>query len=583
MSMAEAALGLGGVWVYQHRTTKAGALMRARLEHVLPLLDPASTMATRVRLRLAAEEDYRTGRHDDVLGMLEDAKGDPVAYAEALSLAHHCLLGPEHGQRRRELADQLIGEAARAGRRGDLVMGLMWRTVDQFLAADPHAHRSLAELKGMLAEADHRAVGFVARNIDVMLAIRAGRFDDAEILAKECVELGVEAGDIDAAAWYGAQLVAIRWYQGRLPELLPMLTELLHSPTLSPIDNSYAAALAIAAAQAGDHHSATAALASLRRPHLDDLPRSSTWLVALYGVVEAAHATGNPIAAASAYELLRPYAALPMMASLGVACFGSVHHALGVASLTQGQLDRAVGHFREAVHANLALGHWPAVVLSRQRLADALELRGRAEDAPAVRHQRELAEQLSGSAGLALAPAAEPVSARITRHGRRWRVEVGSRSIDVNQTVGLLHLAVLTANPGTEISAVELVAGVEGLGKAARTSAVSDQPVLDRDAVQSYRRRLAELADAIEDADTPAAADRARAERDWLLAELKAGEGFGGRVRAFTDDGERARIAVGKAIRRTIAQLEETDRMIGRHLRASVHTGVRCWYRPGVS
>jgi hypothetical protein len=101
--------------------------------------------------------------------------------------------------------------------------------------------------------------------------------------------------------------------------------------------------------------------------------------------------------------------------------------------------------------------------------------------------------------------------------------------------------------------------------------------------VQNYRRRLAELADAIEDADTPAAAERARAERDWLLAELKAGEGFGGRTRAFADDGERARIAVGKAIRRTIAHLEETDRAIGGHLRASVHTGVRCWYRPEVS
>jgi hypothetical protein len=31
------------------------------------------------------------------------------------------------------------------------------------------------------------------------------------------------AGDVDATSWHGAQLVAIRWYQGHPGELLPML------------------------------------------------------------------------------------------------------------------------------------------------------------------------------------------------------------------------------------------------------------------------------------------------------------------------------------------------------------------------
>ena len=591
-AMARAMLGLGGIWVHEHRTAVGAGLIQARLTHVLPLLDPTSGLALRVRARLAGESDYRSGRSEAILAVLAEARAhpDPVARAEALSLAHHCLLGPHHGELRQQLALELIGEGARTGRRSDLLMGLIWQVVDQFLAGDPHAERRLTELRGILAENNHLAIGYVVHAIDVMLTIRAGRLDEAEQLAKECAEQGAEAGDADATAWFGAQLVAIRWYQGRLPELLPLLQEMVHSPTLSAVDNSYFAALALAAAMAGDNRTASGALATLHGRNLADLPHSSSWLVTMYGVVEAAQLLADESAAARAYELLRPLAGLPMMASLGVACFGSVHHALGVASMTLGELDRAARHLREAVHANLALGHWPAVVGSRRRYAEALERRGRPEDAAAAHEQRTLADEVAGSLDLPSATAeagttAEPDrtpagSVVCTRHGRQWRIELGDRVTLVDHSVGLLHLAVLTANPGVEIAALELVAGVEGLNQAARAGHLSAQPVLDRAAVAGYRQRLAQLADEIDEATSVEVAERARAEREWLLAELAAGTALGGRVRAFSDNTERARLAVGKAIRRTLTHIEHVDPAIGAHLRAAVHTGVRCCYRP---
>ena len=61
-----------------------------------------------------------------------------------------------------------------------------------------------------------------------------------------------------------------------------------------------------------------------------------------------------------------------MVGGLGITCFGTTHQALGVASLTSGHLDRAIDHLRAAVQQNLALAHWPAVIASRQRLAQAL-------------------------------------------------------------------------------------------------------------------------------------------------------------------------------------------------------------------
>lgn len=244
-----------------------------------------------------------------------------------------------------------------------------------FIDRDRHAQRHLEELRAELARDDHRGVGFVVAAMEVMLAIRTGDLEQAERLAEACARRGDAAGDADATGWHAAQLVAIRWYQGRLAEVLPMLGRLVRSPTLSAVDNSMGAALAVAAATAGDHQTAASALAAV----CGSRPSRPAPVEQLAGHDErcrgAAHVLGDAETAGRAYDLLRPHADLPMVASLGVACFGSVHHALGVASLTTGDLDRAVTHLRTAITRNLALAHWPAVVTSRQRLAQGLALR----------------------------------------------------------------------------------------------------------------------------------------------------------------------------------------------------------------
>ena len=311
--------------------------------------------------------------------MLEQARqtADPVALAEALSLAHHCLLGPDHAEMRLGLAEELMREGSRTGRPSDVSMGLLWRTVDLFMLGDPHAERYFTELCGSGRAHRHAAVGFVMSAMRVMLDIRSGRLAEAERLAVECAERGRAAGDADADGWYGAQLVAIRFYQGRIGELVATLTEFANSPAQSAIDNAFLAALAVAAARAGDRRRAHGALARICGEDLGRLPRSSSsWLVAITGVIEAAALLGNIPTAARAYDLLLPYARLPIVGSLGIVCFGSAHHPLGVASLTVGEPSQAVAHLRMAVRHNTALGHWPAATLSRHRLGQALAASG---------------------------------------------------------------------------------------------------------------------------------------------------------------------------------------------------------------
>ena len=479
-------------------------------------------------------------------------------------------------------------------------MGLLWQTADAYCAGDPHAGRLLGELKDHLGQRDHLAVGFVASAIDVMLAIRAGRFDEAEALAAVCASSGAAAGDVDHEWWSGAQLVTIRWYQGRLTELLPMLHDRVHSPVLSAVDNSAVAALAVAAALSGDRPRAASALAALCGSDLAALPWSSSWLVTMNGVVEAAYLLEDADVAARAYELLRPYAHLPMIGSLGITCFGSAQHALGVAALTSGQLDLAVEHLTAAVQHNLALAHWPALVASRQRLAQAHALRGAPGDADAARRELDAATAEAASAGLPVpgpsrrtrtpprpwrhATAARPGGRTASRVGRKWRLTLRDRSVLVEDSIGMVHLAVLIANPRQEIQAADLVAGLAGLSGTGGDAGTA-QRVLDHEAIAEYRNRLKRLDAELDETGTdelePDRASQARAERDWLVAQLSSAAGFGGRTRSFPDQPERARVAVGKAIRRALARITEADAVIGEHLRQTVHTGVRCSYWPG--
>ncbi|MHA6759560.1 hypothetical protein [Streptacidiphilus sp. PAMC 29251] len=571
-AMAVAALGTAGLWVHGLRSVSDAALLEERLVRVLGLLDPQDVLALRVRARLAAEADYPSATHARVQAVLEEARAvaDPAVRAEVVNLAHQCLLGPDHASARQRLSRELVGWSFRSGRYSDLLMGLLWQAVDHLLEASPHSGRRLAELREQLSHRGHLAVGYVVSAVDVMLAIRAGDLDGAETLAKDCLRQGLAAGDVDATVWYNAQLVAIRWYQGCLVEVLPRLERTVHSPLLSMADNSTSAALAVAAVMSGDRRRAASLLASLCGPDLASLPRSSGWLSTMYGIVEAAHLLDDADVSADAYELLRPYAELPMLGSIGIVCFGSSHHALGVAALSMGDLDRAVDHFRTAVQRNLALAHWPAVIASRRRLAQALLRRGRTEDAAVAQTELEAAEGETS----ALSPCSPPElgSGRgqltVGRFGRRWQLARGGCTVVVEDSVGMFHLSVLIANPGREIPAVDLVTGLSALGGGRNNTFASTQPMLDHAAIREYRQRLKVLQAEIAESESgfeldDKSADRARVERDWILSQLTGTVGIGGRVRQFSDGRERSRISVSKAIRRTIDRIAEVDPALG--------------------
>ena len=179
IELATAAVGLGGIWVHEHRSATDNAAFLALLERaVVALGDDRADLAVRMRVRLACERVYvGVGSADDVSDACRAARdnGDRVALAEALSLRHHTMLGPANtGPARLQIADELVHVAAAAGDGVLGLMGVLWRAIDLLLMGDERAERALAEARERADALQVAAVLFVIDAIDVMRLMRRG-------------------------------------------------------------------------------------------------------------------------------------------------------------------------------------------------------------------------------------------------------------------------------------------------------------------------------------------------------------------------------------------------------------------------
>ena len=485
-------------------------------------------------------------------------------------------------------------------------MGLCWRTVDLFLLGDPRAVRALRDLRERADALACQNIVYIADVLDVMLLIRDGRLDEAEAAAGRAFELGSAVGEVDAVAYFGAHILAIRWIQGRDAEILDAAEEVATSPTLVEAEFGFRASVAAVAARAGEHDRARAALDRLCRHGVDALPRSSTWLAGIAALIEAAAIEGDAPVARQAYDLLAPFADLPVMPSLAVICLGSAHRYLGLAALATDDPDAAVRHLEQAVAANRRLGNRPLTTIATADLGEALARRAGRGDAARARTLRERAVREAAELGMAARaeawraaaaaatpapgtdavldltdpPATGPVAADeglLSRQGRGWLVQVGERRAVVPALVGMTYLAELVTRPGQPVPAKTLATG----GDEARLDLRHD--VIDTRARDAYAERARELAAdlAAAEADNDLGrADRLRMEVDALVEQLEAATGLGGRPRAFADDHERARTSVRKAIKRAIDEVAAADPVIGEVLRAGVTTGATCMFVP---
>ena len=141
----------------------------------------------------------------------------------------------------------------------------------------------------------------------------------------------------------------------------------------------------------------------------------------------------------------------------------------------------------------------------------------------------------------------------------------------------MTYVAELVTHPGQPISALALAGGGGGGSGQVR------HEVIDHRARDAYVARARELMDDLAVAEAQndlARTERLRIELDAVVEQVEAATGLGGRPRAFTNDHERARTAVRKAIKRAIDEIDAADPTIGEVLRTSIVTGSVCMYTP---
>jgi hypothetical protein len=592
VQLAHAALGLGGIWVHEHRSAADHAAFMALLDRARAWLGadhPA--LSLRLDVRAVAERAY-VGDADAaaVREAVVAARrlGDPAALAEALSLWHHTMLGPANTDARRlRVADELVAVAAAAGHELLGLMGLLWRAVDLLLLGDARAGRALTEVRERADALQVRAVLFVLDAIDVMRDLRAGRIGEAEQAAQRCFQLGLAIGDADAVGYYGAHLLTIRWLQLRPDEILPLARGVAASPTLVDGDVAHLAATAVLGALAGRHEDATADL----RVVVSCVPRdervSSNFLVTLFCAAEAALALGDRKAAEIVYDSLLPFRHLPIMASLGVVCLGSAERSLALAAMTLGEVNLAVHHLELALEANRRLQNRLMATIAEGELGCALIERGAPGDVErGVVHvaaaraalaelglvERELGLAAESARRLRQAPVPD---GHMVRTASGWRLGYADHAVELADSIGARRLIHLLRHPGLDVPAVQLLGVTASCGP--------QQDVADRASLRAYRARIAELRSEIDAADDDHDLERSaalRGELEVVLDHVTTATGLRGRSRSFVDPGERARVAVRKSLARVFDAIARQDAGLAAAVQQSLRTGAVCRFEP---
>ena len=362
-------------------------------------------------------------------------------------------------------------------------------------------------------------------------------------------------------------------------------------------------ALALVRLAQGDTATAAASITDalerpLRVPWKEQPPNTDLQRAPLLGAqVEIAIAVGDIDRARLAADELDVVAGRYDSAAL----VASAAVARGRVLLAEGDAHRAEAVLSGAVRAWIAIGAPYEAARARSDLADAHAACGGEHRAELERRAArsildgiqaaETRPQVIASSGVG-EPASHDDSV-FRREGDYWSIVFDGRTVRVRNLVGMRYLARLLAAPGREHHVLDLVAGEAGASEqrvgAGDPGALSRLPigdageVLDARAKESYRRRLAEIEEDMDEAQAAGDGERhaqAAVERDFLVRELTSALGLGGRDRRAASASERARVSVTRAVRQAMARIGDHHPVLGEHLALTIRTGTYCTYAP---
>jgi len=470
----------------------------------------------------------------------------PELLADCLDAALAAHWGPDDLQTRIELAGQLDEVTAHVLDPAARLQAHLWGLQVACESLDVQAiHRHMRALE-RLGEESPRAQFFAASR-RLMLDLLRGRTDTAARLVELAVAASERAGLADA--WMVIESMkgyaAVQAGDPATCAVVAAECEEFATAEGVPVVCAEASFLWLVA---GQPERARALVRTFHGRVLHELPRDVNWLLTLQCVLEAALGIGDAELIERAAHLLTPYAGRAVF-NAGAVMFHGV---------TDDTLSRAAGVLGDAS----AAGQLCARALATYERIGARWWRDRLRawhPVPVSTPPTGQVKLLEGADGL-------------------WLVGPADATVPVRALRGFSYLRELLRRPDQYVSALDLVTG--GSGTAIQPG-LGD--MLDDQARDAYRRRLSDierdLAEAEEWSDV-ARLDALHAERDALVGELAAAAGLGGRPRVTGSSNERARVAATKAITAAIDRIATVDTPLGRHLRATIRTGLQCSYQP---
>jgi DNA-binding SARP family transcriptional activator len=315
-------------------------------------------------LHVSGEEDRRARVSEESVAMARRL-ADPDALSVALMARHAALLHVEHLDERLAIAGELLGLVGERGRPELIALALHWRIFDHLELGDGAAARDDHErLVRVAADLRQPLYRYLARCWEGVWAQLEGRLDEADAISADACAIGERAGARTAGSTRLGALVATRWEQGRLGELVDPVREVIAE---HPQITTWRGLLPLVLVEAGRPEEARSALDALDAGGFDRLPRDLFWLTTVTVLGEAAASVGSAGQRAALYHLLAPYADRCVPASLA-ACWGAVARVLGRLAVALDRRDEGLRHLEDAVRISDGLGAPSAVQRARRDL-----------------------------------------------------------------------------------------------------------------------------------------------------------------------------------------------------------------------
>ena len=288
--------------------------------------------------------------------------GDPDTVTKVLGTRFITIWTPETLGERTDDTDRELAIAQELGDPLAVFAGLHWKAAAAVEAGNLDLAADLVSRESELAARLRQPTSsWLAAYDRATQALMHGLLDEAERSAEDAWRIASESEQPEALAFYAGQLITIRFDQGRLHELEPLIAQQVES---NPGIPAFRGALTLARSEAGMRDEALEVLAVDSATEFSEIDYDSNWLAGIAIYAEACGNLGDRDAAAKLHRLLAPWR--DHVAFNSATTWGLVERLLGNLSLVLGRYDEAEHALVQASERHEQMG--APIWLARTRL-----------------------------------------------------------------------------------------------------------------------------------------------------------------------------------------------------------------------